>query len=297
MKPVNLSGTKFLNLVDSGKLVVVNEQSYDRYVQELIRDFPSLNGFSALNLPTTYTSDFIFTMRDESRLFTLLAKLPIPFEDMLFINSEELSRLNESVTDLYGLTSKSAEQLIHYFIKPFSYDLSPVHAALSLLKIKGSYHIHPRVEAEVLFASHFSQELHLLEVDDVNYLFVTPENFAPHDSKTAIKVLVNDHNIWHLSLVNLYEWEWLFLIHGADAVNKKSYYEYSSGADDEERMFFTEETKALHIEYTRSKFSDPIAYDPDFFDEEDVKVAVAQEEAKFKPAKINHSGFWIVAQS
>lgn len=104
--------------------------------------------------------------------------------------------------------------------------LNRIQQKLALLKVSSTLFVHPLAEAkEELCAALNTKAVHAFEVLGVKYLIsdIVAESFPLCGTDRTYKVAIREGNMLLIGTVDLFSWEWLYLVKGFEAVNEAQY--------------------------------------------------------------------------
>ncbi|MCY9866443.1 hypothetical protein OTK49_28290 [Vibrio coralliirubri] len=161
--------------------------------------------------------------------------------------------------------------------------LNQIQQKLSALKIESTTFVHPLANAADMFAKITNlSDVHEFEILGVKFLIegIEDSSILSGGMKGCYSVAVREGNTLLFSLVNLFSWEWLYLVKGHDAVNQAGYLI-------EERL--TNEQRYI----SSSEYNKEIEHWEDIAREDPEKAAMpAHIKSCYQPATIDEDGVW-----
>lgn len=157
--------------------------------------------------------------------------------------------------------------------------LNRIQQKLALLKVSSTLFVHPLAEVkEELSKALHSEAVRTFEVLGVKYLIgeLVTEDYPMGSTYHSYTVAIRQENTLLIGSVNLFSWEWLYLVEGHNAVNEAQYMRdtkmrtgnilFSSAAEIEQevekwkKIAEQDPEKACMPEYIRSIF-EPVTMD------------------------------------
>ncbi|PSV00303.1 hypothetical protein [Photobacterium kishitanii] len=104
-------------------------------------------------------------------------------------------------------------------------EINNIQKLLASLPVKSSVFIHPALKiVDELKAIHNRKTFIPFEILGVDYFIEELKSTVDIDEQTPYSIYMRDGNIIHESQTYLFEWQWQYLVNGADIVNSDEYY-------------------------------------------------------------------------
>ncbi|MFS1428709.1 hypothetical protein LMH73_016595 [Vibrio splendidus] len=155
-------------------------------------------------------------------------------------------------------------------------NLNPVALKVAIATVSKSVFVHPALDADEVIGDLRNEAFYSFEVVGIKYLIEDRQISTVDGGESPYVLFINDGNFWHEATVSLFEWEWIFLVHGHQVVNANKFYAFDSVVSSGEVGYVTERERNKAI------------------NQWDNQEMIEFMEDRFHTAEVNNQGYWTV---